>query len=134
MLFRSRRGLTPCPVCGAELRGREDRRAPVSLYRRGEEEAWHCKAGGCGAGGGSAALLAAIRFGIIPPKGDPRWAEVMAELDGAPAPPPTIRRRRPPEALQAPIATETVFPPVSEVNALWSASTRLRDQIGRAHV
>lgn len=144
-----RHGLTPCPVCGAEKRGREDRRPPVSTFVRDGEERWHCKAGGCGAGGGAGALLAAVRFHQILPKGDPRWAEVMAELDGTrthrsenlparasasqrkPLHPSTAPSTHPePGRVRAttsrnPTPAHRPYPPAPEVHALWSASRRL---------
>lgn len=120
-----RRGLAPCPVCGAERRGHQDRRPPVSTYLKAGEEWWHCKAAGCGAGGGVAALLAAIRYRQIPPKGDPRWAAVMAELDGRATSRPSWSRSPRPRPPAAPILDGRPYPPVSDVLALWNASCRL---------
>lgn len=143
------RGFGPCPVCGAEKRGHADRRPPVSIFRRDGEELWHCKAASCGAGGGVAALLAALRFHEIPSKGDARWAEVMAELEGPyvhsapnrpsrarrpvhPSWPPAAAPISPPRAVSGaarsvPTADPEThpYPPVSEVLALWNASQRL---------
>ena len=103
----------PCPACKAERRGREDRRGPVAI--RGES--WRCWT--CGAGGGAGALLAAVRLGEVPPKGDPRWGVVLRELDGEGLQEgPQVRRERPP-----PPPPE--YPPLEEVRALWGACVAL---------
>lgn len=113
-LVGRRRGLGPCPACGAETRSRRDRRPPVVVYVRDGEEHWHCKSAGCGAGGGVGALLSAIRFRQVLPKGDPRWAEVMQELDGGRALPSA------PRPVPTPLPAPT-YPPVGEVSTLWDA-------------
>lgn len=120
-----RRALAPCPVCGAQSRGREDRRGPVAIFHREGEEHWHCKASGCGAGGGPAALLAAIRFREIPAKGDPRWATVMSELDGNSG---WIPARSAPARRPAPPATVPNYPPTDEVATVWRGC-RAFDQV-----
>jgi hypothetical protein len=101
------RGFGPCPVCRAAVRGHHDRRPPVTVYWRDGAAHWHCKASGCGAGGGVQALRAALRFGEIPPAGDPRWATLhdqpIARAPRAALPPPPD------------------YPPVTEVQALWRA-------------
>lgn len=129
----------PCPVCGAERRssGRGDRRGPISFYDGNTR--WSCKAGGCGVGGDSVALLAAARFHEIPGRGDPRWRELLAELDDQPnrprRPPATARfspsrsdlgSRNAPEP-KGTEAREATYPPQEEVEALWNASVRLTD-------
>ena len=140
-LVQRHRGLGPCPVCGADRRGREDRRPPVALFLRDGEEHWHCKVAGCGAGGGAAALLAAIRFREIPGKGDPRWVEVYTELEDR----PTRTPARPPQPARTParpssVGTQMVsdpyqmdakatarppeapgYPPLDEVLSFWGA-------------
>lgn len=115
LVARGRAAWAPCPCCGADRRGHTDRRGPLTF----KGETWRCHAGGCAAGGGPGALLAAIRLGSVPPKGDPRWGSVLRELEGegvggprraaTPAPPPDAPR----------------YPPVSEIAALWDACARL---------
>lgn len=78
----------------------------MALYWRDGEPRWHCKAAGCGAGGGAKALQAALRFGEIPGSTDPRWAELRDET----VPRATVR--------PAPVAPPA-YPPVTEVQAFW---------------
>ena len=112
---RGRGAWSPCPCCGAERRGHSDRRGPLSF----KGETWRCHAAGCAAGGGPGALLAALRLGAVPPKGDPRWAPVLRELSGeSPASP-----RRAPAAPKPPDAPR--YPPPTEIAALWAACGRL---------
>lgn len=111
-LEQRHRGLGPCPLCGATRRGHDDRRPPVTVYWRDGEARWHCKAAGCGGGGDARALAAALRFGEIPPRGDPRWATVLAELDPGSTP------ARPPR----PAPPGPDYPPAAEVAALWAAA------------
>ena len=78
---------------------------------------WRCHASGCVAGGGSGALLAAVRLGSIPPKGDPRWATVLSELKGEIAGTPhQPRLPKPPPPPR--------YPPAGEVAGLWGACAR----------
>lgn len=120
----------PCPVCGAERRGRGERRGPISVFNTSEGEAWKCHASGCGVGGGAAALLAAVRFREIPPKGDERWREVMAELEPF-QPSPTARfvtsraRERSPKPSNAMETAAPTYPPDAEVEAVWQAGLPL---------
>lgn len=54
-----------CSVCGAERRGRHDRRGPVGTTRDGQ--AWRCHR--CGAGGDAASFAAALVLGTTRPDG-----------------------------------------------------------------
>lgn len=131
---------SPCPCCGAAQRGRSDRRGPLSF--RGET--WRCHAAGCKAGGGPAALVAALRFHVIPPKGDPRWREVYAVLEedagtlpgrdrrpASPRPPArfvTARAAERPQTASEPGRTDDAsdtYPPKDEVRVTWAACVRL---------
>lgn len=124
-LTGSRAGWGPCPVCGAVRRGGSDGRPPLTFYRgrAGGELRWSCHAGGCGAGGGALALLAARRYGEVPPKGDPRWADLFAELRaGTTAPRPAERAPRPESGARNANENPGVeAPPPEEVAALWAA-------------
>lgn len=111
----------PCPCCGADRRGRSDRRGPLSF----KGETWRCHAGGCDAGGGPGALLAAIQLGSIPAKGDPRWAPVLRELAGEIE---GVPRSRPQTKAPPPLR----YPPQEEVMALWEACARL-ETLPRSH-
>lgn len=84
-----RSGWTPCPLCGAERRGREDRRGPVALFPGRAGERWACHA--CNRGGDAVDLAAALRWGEIPPRTDrDRWAELFTELRGGPSLSPRV--------------------------------------------
>lgn len=114
---------SPCPCCGADRRGRTDRRGPLSF----KGEVWRCHASGCSAGGGPGALLAAIRLGEIPAKGDPRWAPVLRELEGGVPGSPSPRRASP---LPRP-PTAPRYPPPGEIAAVWALCGRLEALPGR---
>lgn len=86
-----RDGFGPCPVCGAARRSRTDTRPPLTSGQRADGERWRCWASGCPARGGAVALLAAVRLGEVPSKGDPRWAAVYAELRDERTPQPFPR-------------------------------------------
>ena len=137
---RGRAAWSPCPCCGATQRGRSDRRGPLSF--RGET--WRCHAAGCEASGGPAALVAALRFHVIPAKGDPRWREVYAVLEEdvgtlpgrnrrpVSSRPPvrfvTTRAAEHPQAASAPhrtVSASDTYPPKDEVHAMWAASVRV---------
>lgn len=122
MTWRARRW-SPCPVCGEHTRSREDARGPVGQSRgRDGRERWRCYR--CDAGGDVVALLAALRWGAVPGRGDPRWPDLVRELrdrygspgDGRPAPPPA--RAAVPSLPELPAP---VYPPLDDVAALWSA-------------
>ena len=108
----------PCPVCGADRRGRDDRRGPLHLTG----ELWKCHAGGCGVGGGAAALLSAVRFGEVLPKGDPRWREVFVEQE-APSAPRRSRQRS--NDTQYYDSGPSTYPPEDEISSLWDVCTPL---------
>lgn len=118
-LRRRGRRYGPCPCCGAEqLR---DGRGPLAVYPTDTGERWKCHAGGCGKGGGSGALLAAIRFGGVPGRGDPRWRQLFDEYGrrGASAAPNALRGLLGSAArIHAPAPPER-----AEVAALWGACT-----------
>ena len=139
-----RSGWGPCPLCGADRRGREDRRAPLAIFAGRDGERWTCHA--CKAGGGVVAFLAATRFGEVPGKGDHRWLEIFAALRGEPVDRSAGGRSRPPTAPRmasdtrepvktapnreagrptAPRDEERPAPPLEEVLALWAACGRL---------
>lgn len=96
----------------------------MSVFVRGGEERWRCNAGGCGAGGSVAALLAALRFHEVPARGDPRWVEVFRELEGTVEmrPRPVVRRPAP-----RPVDDAPTWPPAAEVAALWDAARPLQE-------
>lgn len=108
----------PCPVCGADRRGRHDRRGAIAVYDGGDQ--WKCLASGCGVGGSGLALAAAVRFGQIPGHGDPRWRELY-DGDGK-------RREVRPEQ------KDPVYPPQEEVAALWGACLPPQDAAGDVRV
>ena len=129
---RGGRSWGPCPVCGAERRGRDERRGPLTFYG----DRWKCYAAGCTAGGTAAALLAAIRFREIPPKGDAaRWREVLVEVDGSLQPrtyrPATARFVRPDpdqgtrNGSNRGATEPPTYPPPDEVRAVWEGCDRL---------
>lgn len=126
---RGRGAWGPCPVCGAEVRGREDRRGPLSIHAG--DTAWRCHAGACDAGGDDVALVAAVRHGAcrLPP-GDPRWPEILAEAGRAPLAGPVagVGGHRPPSGARAPGRPQERPPapppdylPRDQVEALWAA-------------
>lgn len=102
-----RHGWGPCPVCKAVRRGSEDRRGPLVFYQREGKERWKCHARECGAGGSPTALVAAVRFGEVPPKGDLRWKEIFREKT------------------QEPKIANPKRPPAREVDQLWEACSPL---------
>lgn len=112
--MRAGRGnsLAPCPACGADQRGRHDRRGPIVVTSRQGRELWHCHAAGCGAGGDAVTLRALVLFGEVPPKGDARWREVLGDT-------PAPARSRP---VKAPATPTRRYPPPDEVAALWGAA------------
>lgn len=127
---RGGRSWGPCPVCGAERRGRDERRGPLTFYG----DRWKCYAAGCEAGGTAAALLAATRFREIPPKGDMRWREVLIEMDGSF--PQIYRPTKAHSVRSAPNqgvrnnshrgdAESPIYPPPDEVHAVWETCDRL---------
>ena len=120
-LVVGRGGFAPCPLCGAEHRGREDKRRPVAVFPGRDGERWKCHA--CGAGGDAIQLAAAVRWREVPGKGDPRWAELFAELRGEAG--PGLLSRPAPKAPPRPVAPSpppaSVFLPGDEVAALWAA-------------
>ena len=148
-----RSGWGPCPLCRADRRGKEDRRAPLAIFAGRDGERWTCHA--CKAGGDAVAFLAAVQFGEVPGKGDPRWPEIFAELRGEPGAavagaflsrvggwgkrPPTAPRmasdtcepvgnapnREAGRPAVAPPDEERPAPPLEEVRALWAACGRL---------
>jgi hypothetical protein len=132
-LVQRGRSWGPCPVCKAEVRGAGERRGPISVYDG--DLSWRCHASGCAAGGSAAALLAAHRFGEVPPPGDPRWRDVMQELDGEHSTSATARSTgvRTPQGAQKPRndgpgpARSPSYPPVDEVRALWATCVRFAD-------
>lgn len=122
MTWRARRW-SPCPACGERTRSREDTRGPVGQSRgRDGRERWRCYR--CDAGGDVVALLAAVRWGSVPSRGDPRWPELVTELrarygiPGAGRPGPFPGRVAPSTPAEPPAPA---YPPAAEVAALWAA-------------
>ncbi len=127
-----RDGFGPCPVCGAARRGSTDGRPPLTCALRAGGERWRCWASGCAARGGSVALVAAVRLGEIPGKGDPRWTAVYAELrDDTPAtrasrPSGCSPRATPAHPVQVfPRGNTQSHPDPASVAELWAACTPL---------
>lgn len=126
-----RDGCGPCPCCGAEQRGRSDRRVPVGIT--GDGRAWRCHR--CDARGDTAALVAAVAVGSVSPSGDAAAATVRARAAEAglvePDSPVTGRAssvapvtRPVPSA--APVAPpRRTFAPASEVARVWDAAQRI---------
>lgn len=93
---QGRSSWSPCPVCGATRRGREERRGPLSFFNGG---AWRCHSGGCDAGGDAMSLYAAHRLGRIPGREEREvWGSLFAELGEGTLQAGSERRR--PEARQ----------------------------------
>ena len=111
------RAWSPCPVCGAVRRGHGDRRGPISFQGGG----WRCWAGSCGAHGDGLGLLAALRYGALPPQGDARWAALWQEVQSASGLPQMARRG----PLAASVAPAPDYPPLAEVQALWASCVPL---------
>lgn len=106
---RPGRSLSPCPSCGAEQRGADDRRGPVGV--NASSRGWACHR--CRAQGDALSLLAIALTGSARP---PSWDPVRAWLEGA-----QVERLTPP----APTAREPVRPPAEEVLELWARSNRV---------
>ena len=119
-LALGRGGFGPCPSCGADKRGGGDRRSPIRIYG----QRWHCHAVGCGAGGDALALLAWVRCGECPPKGDPRWRSLLDEIRGGDAVPMSRRALVP---VPKPVAV-VERPDPAEVAALWAACKPFEDR------
>lgn len=129
-----RDGFGPCPVCGATRRGSADGRPPLTCAQRAGGERWRCWASGCAARGGSVALVAAVRLGEVPGKGDPRWATVYAELHDES---PTARATRPQtrvfpagntRSVSSPRGDISNRPDATSVAELWAACVPLNSQ------
>lgn len=93
--------LSPCPACGAEVRGQDDKRGPIGTRRDGR--GWRCHR--CDVGGDAVDLAGWVRFGGRLGAGDPRWPELLRNLaslglvgpGGAPARAAPSRSSPPPE-------------------------------------
>ena len=116
---RGRHSYTPCPTCGAERRGSQDRRGPLGY----SGHRWRCWSSGCDARGSTLDLIAAVELGRSPETRDD-WRRVHqrayaigatadAPEGDAPLPPP----RRLPEPRRAP---ERHYPAMREVADLWT--------------
>lgn len=109
----------PCPACGADRRGRSDRRFPAGLRR--DEQGWRCHR--CNASGDAITLAAWLVTGSANP-GD-RWADVrracaergLCTRDPRDGGHPVPLRPLPPPRPPAPPKR----PPAAEVAALWDA-------------
>lgn len=129
------RGISPCPSCGAEKRGRRDRRGPIGI--RPDDLGWRCHR--CGAHGDPVNLASWVLQGAYKPNGA-RWRELhsnCADLGLCDSPhEPGLRvlrghqgslsracssrkpRPRPPELHAVP---EPIRPPEREVRSLWES-------------
>jgi hypothetical protein len=117
-----RRGVRPCPGCGAEKRGSADRRAAAELTSDGG--GWHCYR--CQAKGDAVALLALATVGSATPGASAwpevrRWAAARGFCDPDPRDsgslPPRPRLRPPPPR---PAEAPPPRPPAGEVLELWT--------------
>lgn len=92
---RGRDSYGPCPACGADRRGSQDRRGPIGARGYG----WRCWASGCDARGSGIDLIAWIEIGRPPRRGDPGdWSRIHARAYqiGATAEAPTAEAPLPP--------------------------------------
>lgn len=117
----------PCPCCGAERRGGDDKRPPVGV--RPDGLGWRCHR--CNAGGDGVALVAAELVGTPKPNradhaawgtvrdwyADRGWCEARRTLGEPPRPRPA------PVPLAAPVEPPRP-PPVEEVAHLWNRAGR----------
>jgi hypothetical protein len=108
-----RRGWSPCPACGAELRGDEDRRGPVGATSDGR--AWRCHR--CSEGGSVVDLAGAALD--APPCGPAvrSWFAARGWCEPAPdgPPPPRVVPKPPPPPQPQPDP-----PDPAEVADLWA--------------
>lgn len=77
----------PCPACGAERRGRSDRRLPIGTTHDGQ--GWRCHS--CRAGGNAITLIAYVETGSARPVDKEGWRRVFERskaLALAPSPAP----------------------------------------------
>ena len=113
------RHLQRCPACGAERRGRHDRRAPCNVTSRGQ--GWRCHVSGCEAHGDAVTLVSYVATGEAKPSD---WSAVRAHAQRvglvgedapSPAPAPTRPRAapRPGKAFDVPAASTSI------ASALW---------------
>lgn len=131
------RGISPCPSCGAERRGRRDRRGPIGI--RPDDLGWRCHR--CDAHGDPVNLASWVLQGSYKPNGA-RWRELHSNcaalgLCDAPYEPGMrivrgykgsasraylSRKPRPclPELRAVP---SPIRPPALEVRSLWEACT-----------
>lgn len=129
------RGISPCPSCGAEKRGRRDRRGPIGI--RPDDLGWRCHR--CDAHGGPVNLASWVLQGSYKPNGT-RWRELhssCAELGLCDSPkepglrvlrgfrgssPRTCSSRKPrPRMPDLRAVPEPIRPPEQEVQNLWQA-------------
>ena len=116
MDLRAGRSLSPCPACGAERRGRGDRRGPIGVRRDGL--GWHCHR--CRAHGDAVTLACWRRFGAS--MADPgRWSELRGWASDAGLIRPSATGRGISARPAAPAAPAWVRPPEVEVQALWKS-------------
>jgi hypothetical protein len=112
-----RRGLRPCPSCGAEHRGSRDKRAPAELTN--DEGGWHCYR--CEAKGNAVSLASWVLLKTASPARE-QWAFLrrslgfhgLCALEDGKAP-----RKTPPAQPASPPPQQR--PPQHEVLALWHA-------------
>ena len=122
------RGISPCPSCGAEQRGRRDRRGPIGI--RPDDRGWRCHR--CDAHGDPVNLAAWVLLGVYKPT-DSSWGELQTTCaDAGLCDSPTeksgyrsrMRIRKPcpdrkPPRPAARVAPAPIRPPIAEVLALW---------------
>jgi hypothetical protein len=133
---------TPCPVCGADRRGSEDRRGPLGFGPL----SWRCWRGACGAKGDVADLVRAVSASHGgPASGADGWAaaEALAVDVGLVAPDGLLERPGgggvsvvrpvvPVAPVAVPARVRVVLPPAGEVAELWTAAGRVDTDPGVA--
>lgn len=132
------RGISPCPSCSAEKRGRRDRRGPIGI--RPDDRGWRCHR--CDAHGDPVNLASWVLQGAYKPNGR-RWRELQASCavlglcDSPQGPRLRVLRgfhgsstrvcsSRKPELrteLEHRAVAQAVRPPEREVRDLWQACT-----------
>lgn len=112
--LRSRNSLSPCPACGAEVRGKKahDRRGPIGT---GDGAGWCCWS--CSRKGGPVDLVSLKAFGAQLGAGDGRWKQLREYCEEL-----GLLGTKPSVAIAAPTRIVRQFPPPWEVDAVWRSS------------
>lgn len=111
----SRNSMTPCPACGAKMRGERshDVRGPIGT---GNGAGWCCWP--CGAKGGPVDLASLKAFGEVLKAGDDRWGDLREKCEQLGL--LGVRHRT-----MVPSRLEREFPPPWEVDAVWASCTAI---------